>query len=211
MLGAASAPSLPPGEEQMNINAYSPQIIIGACVVVLVVMLLIAWGVGRQRGRLRTAELRRRFGSEYDNAVARYHSRGRAEAALQARIKRVEQYHLRQISADQRRLFLSQWDAIQARFVDHPRGAVTEADELLNTVLQARGYPGSRFEQRADDLSVTHPRLADPYRRAYSITVRAGKNEASTEELRTAMILYRALFDEVSETRTITFPHAEAA
>lgn len=195
----------------MNINAYSPEIIVGACVVVLVVMLLIAWGVGRQRRRRRTEELRRRFGSEYDYALSRYHSRGQAEVALEARLRRVEEYSLRPLVPAERSRLLSEWDAIQARFVDHPRGAVTEADELINNLLVMCGYAGRQFDQRADDLSVTHPRLADTYRRAYGITARAGKNEATTEELRTAMILYRALFDELTQAKTVEIRQAEAA
>jgi hypothetical protein len=192
----------------MNISAYSPQIIIGACVVVLVVMLLIAWGVSRQRGRRRTAELRQRFGPEYDSAVVRYRSRGRAEAALESRLRRVGRYALRPPSQTEYSRFLSEWDAIQARFVDHPRGAVTEADELMNNLLLTRGYPISRYDQRADDLSVHHPRLVDPYRRAYGITVRSAKNEATTEELRTAMILYRAIFDELAQSKTVEIRRA---
>ncbi|HTX76447.1 MAG TPA: hypothetical protein VMD29_09600 [Terracidiphilus sp.] len=195
----------------MNLNTYSPQIIVGACVVVLIVMLLIAWAVGRQRRRRRTQELRRRFGSEYDFALSRYHSRKRAEAALEARVRRVEKYELRPLTPAERSRFLAEWDAIQARFVDHPRGAVTEADELINNLLAARGYPSSRFEQRADDLSVTHPQHVDTYRRAYGITARTGKNEATTEELRTAMILDHALFDELAESKTVPIRQAEAA
>jgi len=195
----------------MSINTYSPHIIVGACVIVLVVMLLIAWGVARQRRRLRSGELRQRFGSEFDHAVVRYNSRRQAEAALEARLKRADGYQLRPLTAEERSRFVSEWDAIQSRFVDHPRGAVTEADELINNLLQARGFPGGRFDQRADDLSVTHPRMADTYRRAYGIAVRSGKNEATTEELRTAMILYRALFDGLAETRTLTIRRSEAA
>lgn len=195
----------------MNLSAYSPQIIIGACVVILVVMLLIAWGVHRQRSRRRTAELRSRFGPEYDDALRHYGSRSRAEAALEGRLKRVDQFEIRQLSATERARFMSEWDAVQARFVDHPRGAVTEADELINTILVARGYPSGTFEQRSADLSVHYPRMIDPYRRANAIVARAGKNEATTEELRTAMILYRALFEDLVQTKTIEMRRAEAA
>ena len=192
----------------MNINAYSPQIIIGACVVVLVVMLLIAWGVSRQRSRKRTAALKRRFGLEYDYALTRYHSRNRAEDALEARLRRVERYQLRALTPEERAQAQVEWDGIQARFMDHPRGAVTEADELIGNVLQIRGCSAGRFDQRADDLSVTQPRLADAYRRAYGITARAGKNEATTEELRSAMILYRAIFDDLVQPNTVEMPRA---
>lgn len=195
----------------MDLNAYSPQIIIGACVVVLVVMLAIIWGVARQRSRRRTAELRTRFGSEYDFAMRQYGSRRKAEDELEGRLHRIERLSLRPISAADRARYLRDWDAIQARFLDHPRGAVIEADELIASLLQARGYPGARFEQRVADISVDYPRLADPYRRANAISVRAGKGDATTEDLRSAMVLYRAIFEELLQTRTIAMPRAEAA
>lgn len=187
----------------MNINAYSPQIILGACVIVLIVMSLIVWGIRRQRGKRRTEDLRLRFGPEYDYAVNRYGGRGRAEAALEARLRRVDHYQLRPPSPNEYHRYLSEWEAIQARFVDHPRGAVTEADELIGSLLLTCGYPAANFEQRADDLSVDHSRLVDPYRRAYAITMRSAKNEATTEELRTAMILYRALFEDLAQAKTV--------
>jgi hypothetical protein len=192
----------------MNLNAYSPQIIIGACAVVLLVMLIIVWGVMRQRDRRRTESLRQRFGPEYDAALTHYGTRRLAEAALVERLRRVERFPLRPLTATERSQFLVEWDAIQARFVDHPRGAVTEADELINSLMQLRGYPGGTFEQRSSDMSVHYSRLIDPYRRAHAITARAGKNEATTEELRTAMILYRALFEELLQSKTVQMQQA---
>jgi hypothetical protein len=195
----------------MNLNAYSPQIIIGACAALLIVTCLVAWGVHRRRSRRRTEDLRTRFGPEYDAAVGHYGSRSRAEAALEARLKRVEHFEIRKLSATERARFMSEWDAVQGRFVDHPRGAVTEADELTNAILTAHGYPSGTFEQRSSDLSVHYPRMIDPYRRANAIVARAGKNEATTEELRTAMILYRALFEELVQSKTVEMRRAEAA
>ncbi|HEY2861657.1 MAG TPA: hypothetical protein VGJ21_24875 [Terracidiphilus sp.] len=196
----------------MNFNTYSPQIVIAAGAIILVVILIVAWAIHRQRSRRRTAALRERFGPEYDAALVRYRSRNRAENLLEARLRHAKQIQIRQLTATERSRFIADWDTIQARFVDHPRGAVTESDELINAILQARGYDGGTFEQRADDLSVYSAKLVDPYRRANAITARAGKNEATTEELRTAMILYRALFDELVQSRTITMPsRADAA
>ncbi|HWG20628.1 MAG TPA: hypothetical protein VG225_08860 [Terracidiphilus sp.] len=192
----------------MNLNVYSPQTIIGACVVVLLVMVAIAWGVKRRRNLHRTEELRRRFGPEYDAAVVQYGSRRKAEAALVARLRRAEHIQVRPLTTTERSRFMAEWDSIQGRFVDHPRGAVTEADELINSVLQARGFPGGVFEQRASDVSVQYPRLVDPYRRANSITVHAAQNESTTEELRSAMILYRALFEELVQSKTVAMPRA---
>ena len=195
----------------MNLNEYSPQIIIGACAVVLMVMVLIAWGVARQRNMRRTTSLLARFGPEYDAAVQEYGSRRKGEAALEARLRRVSGLTLRPLEETERRRFMAEWDGIQARFVDHPRGAVTEADELINSALSARGYTGGRFDQKAADLSVHHARLVDPYRRANAVVVRAGKNEASTEELRSAMLLYRALFEELLQSKTVVMPQTRAA
>ena len=195
----------------MDLNGYSPEMIIGACVVAFVIMLVIAWAIVRQRSRRRTEVLRARFGAEYDVALAEYGSRRKAETALEARLHRVEGLALRPLEEAERLRYLESWDGIQARFIDHPRGAVTEADELINSVLQARGYTGGRFDQRVADVSVNHARLVDPYRRANAIVVRAGKNEATTEELRSAMILYRALFEELLQTKMVTMPRAEAA
>jgi hypothetical protein len=93
---------------------------------------------------------------------------------------------------------------VQSRFIDHPRGAVTEADELVNSLLVARGYPAGGFVQRASDISVHHSALVGPYRLANSITARAGRNEATTEELRNAMIQYRTLFEALLGTSTNT-------
>ncbi len=195
----------------MNLNAYSPQIIFGACTVVLVIMLLIVWGVARQRSHRRTVELRARFGPEYDAVLEEYGSRRKAEAALEMRLRHVQGMTLRSLEEVERRRFLAEWDGIQARFVDHPRGAVTEADELVNSLLTTRGYMGGRFNQRAADISVHHAHLVDPFRRANAIVVRAGKNEATTEELRSAMILYRALFEEFLQTKTVSIERAKAA
>jgi hypothetical protein len=195
----------------MNINAYSPQIIIGACAVVFVVILVISWAIARQMSWRRTAALRARYGPEYGAALREYGSRRKAEAALEARLRHVEGLTLRPLEEVERRRYLTEWDSIQTRFIDHPRGAVTEADELINSLLRARGYTGGRFDQRVVDVSVRHPRLADPYRRANGIVAQAGRNEATTEELRSAMVLYRALFEELLETNVVRMTSAEAA
>lgn len=192
----------------MNLDAYSPQIIIGACVAAFVIMLLIVWGVSRRTSLRRTALLRERFGPEYDVAVREYGSRRKAEVALETRLRHVGALPVHPLDESDRQRFLAEWDGIQARFVDHPRGAVTEADELISSILSARGYTGGRFDQRVADLSVNHARLADPYRRANAMVAKAGRNEATTEELRGTMILYRALFDELLQTKTITMRRA---
>jgi hypothetical protein len=195
----------------MNLNGYSPEIIISGCAAVLIVMLLMAWGVHRQRSRRRTLELRERFGPEYDVALTRYGSRRHAEDALEFRLRRAAHFEIRELTPVERARFSSEWDVVQARFIDHPRGAVIEADELINAILVARGYPGGTFEQRSSDLSVRCPRLIGIYREANRVASRAGNNEATTEELRAALIQYRAIFEELVQTKTIVIKRAEAA
>jgi hypothetical protein len=176
-----------------NIDYSSPAFIIG--VVVVVVLIAAAIAVVVHLEKLKTAKLRSRFGTEYDLAVQEAGSRKKAEEALHARCKRIEHLKIRDLTLAERQRYLAEWETVQARFLDHPRGAVTEADELVNNLLVARGYPVGGFEQRAADISVSHAALVGPYRLANAITMRAGRNEATTEELRSAMIQYRTLFD----------------
>lgn len=180
-----------------TLDLSNPTVVGIICLVVLVIVLAVVWVVTRQRHRSRTEELRARFGSEYDLALREYGSRSKAEAALLDRVNRVHRMTIRPLSEAEHERYLAEWEAVQARFIDHPRGAVTEADELINSILVARGYEGGPFNRRIADLSVNHATLVEPYRRANAVTVGAGKNEATTEELRSAMILYRAIIEEL--------------
>lgn len=67
-----------------------------------------------------------------------------------------------------------------------------------------RGYPTHGFEEKVAHLSVEHGRTLDHYRRAHTISGKAATKEASTEDLRQAMVHYRALFEE------LLAPHGEA-
>jgi hypothetical protein len=170
--------------------------------VVLVVVVLIAVGVFVERRRIRTRALRIRFGSEYDRAVLAHGSAQKAEAKLADRETRVEALKIRDLGVTERERFAAEWGTVQSRFVDHPKAAVTEADDLINTLLEARGYPRASFEQRAADVSVHYPRVMENYRLAHSIAVRLDEVKATTEELRTAMIQYRAIFDDLLQVQT---------
>jgi hypothetical protein len=105
--------------------------------------------------------------------------------------------HIRPIAPGDRARFVESWSRIQARFVDGPGSAVTDADQLLGDVMSTRGYPVSDFEQRAADISVDHPLVLENYRAAHKCAVRQAQGQASTEELRQAMIHYRTLFEEL--------------
>jgi len=170
---------------------------IALAVAALVLILAIVLAAYLQHRKTRTLALKNRFGSEYDRAVVTHGSAQKAEAKLADRETRVEALKIRDLAPAERERFITQWEGVQARFVDHPKAAVTEADDLVNALLLARGYPQTTFEQRAADVSVTYPRVMENYRLANDVAARHGRLEATTEELRTAMIQYRAIFDEL--------------
>ena len=190
----------------MGYNFTTIQLVVAA--VVIVAMILVAVGLYLQRRKARTLAFRNRFGSEYERAVVKHGSAREAEAKLAARENRVGTLTIHELGATERERFVTEWHTVQSRFVDHPKTAVTEADDLINALLEARGYPQASFEQRAADVSVHYPRVMENYRVAHSIAVRLGQSEATTEELRTAMIQYRNIFDDLLqaprqlETRT---------
>lgn len=148
-------------------------------------------------GQRRTRALNEQFGPEYDRTLKSTRDRGRAEAELQKRADRVEQLKIRLLAPEDRRRFEENWQADQARFVDDPRGAVKEADRLVADLMQVRGYPVGDFEQRAADVSVDHPNVVQEYRTAHDIAEREARGEANTEDLRNAMVHYRALFQDL--------------
>jgi hypothetical protein len=117
--------------------------------------------------------------------------------------ERVEKLNIGDLDPMERERFSKQWESVQSRFVDSPRGAAAEADDLVSSLMKIRGYPVSDFDQRAADISVDHPRIVDNYRSAHEIALRVGKDEASTEDLRTAMIHYRSLCEELMQVPTI--------
>jgi hypothetical protein len=166
-------------------------------VAFVVVLALVAATVLSLRKR-RTERLRTQFGdAEYARAVEKDGSRRHAEATLEGRAQRVEAFHLRPLEAADRARFVESWRAVQARFVDGPADAVTEADQLLSDVMSTRGYPVSDFEQRSADISVDHPLVLANYRTAHEIALRQKLGKATTEDLRQAMVHYRTLFEEL--------------
>jgi len=146
----------------------------------------------------RSERLRNRFGAEYDRAVKEEGNQRHAEAQLEKRAERVESFHVRPLAAPDRARFVDAWRGIQARFVDDPAGTVVQADQLLGDVMSTRGYPVTDFEQRAADISVDHPVVLENYRAGHEIALRQAEGKANTEDLRQAMIHYRALFEELA-------------
>jgi hypothetical protein len=185
----------------MNPHLLDPKFIMLAGVVILVIAVLV-W-LYMQRRRSTTVGLRQKFGPEYERAVQKHGSERKAEAKLANRQERVEKLNVRDLDPVERERFSTQWESVQSRFVDSPRGAVSEADDLVSTLMKTRGYPVSDFDQRADDISVDHPLVVENYRSAHHVALRVGANGASTEDLRTAMIHYRSLFEELVRVPTI--------
>lgn len=167
-------------------------------VVAIVVVAGIAWYVASRR-RARSERLQRQFGGEYDRAVRDF-GRKNGEKSLEARRDRVEKLPIRPLEAREAERFAELWRSTQARFVDEPGGALTDADRLVGEVMQARGYPVGSFEARAADVSVDHPQVVANYRRAHTIALKHAHGGASTEECRQALVHYRALFSDLLET-----------
>ncbi|WP_396449053.1 hypothetical protein [Actinomadura sp.] len=147
--------------------------------------------------RSRTARLRRRFGPEYDRTLEKEGGRTAAERELRSRERRHEELELRELDPHRREQYHEQWVRVQERFVDTPEAAVEQADGLVTVVMGERGYPTHGFEEKVAHLSVEHGRTMDHYRSAHAISRRAASKEASTEDLRQAMVHYRALFEEL--------------
>lgn len=148
-------------------------------------------------GQRRTRDLSDKFGPEYDRTLQSMRDRGKAESDLLRRSERVEKMAIRPLAPADRERFEQSWKEDQARFVDDPRAAVKEADRLVADLMQVRGYPVGDFDQQAADLSVAHPHVIDKYRTAHDIAQRDERGEANTEDLRNAMVHYRALFTDL--------------
>lgn len=165
------------------------QVIVTVVLVVAVVLLAVGAYMVIQR-----RSLQQRFGPEYDRAVSEQDSRSAAERELRARERRHAELDITPLSEESREQYSSSWEEIQARFVDEPNQAVGQADELVTRLIAERGYPTQDYEEQLAHLSVEHARTLEHYRDAHDINLRNERGEASTEQLRQALVHYRALF-----------------
>ena len=168
-----------------------------AIIIIALVIVAIAVGTFLYMRRRRSEVLRKDFGPEYKRALDHYGDQSKAEAELAARKERVSKLEIRTLTAEERSRFSDAWKKTQARFVDEPSRAVSDADGLVKEVMRARGYPVGDFEQRAADVSVDHASVVTNYRAAYDIASRNKSGKATTEDLRQAMVHYRSLFEEL--------------
>jgi len=176
-------------------------VVVTILIVCFVVIAVLAFFVVRMR---RSQRLRTRFGPEYDRVVSEAGGVREAEGVLEFREKRRERFSIRPLPPADRTTYRAKWDDVQSRFVDDPKQAVGIADQLVNEVMRARGYPMSDFDQRAADISVDHPVVVENYRAAHNIALRHDRGQADTEDLRRAMVHYRALFEDLLDDRHIT-------
>ena len=163
-------------------------------IAVVVVVLAVVWSAMRAK---RTRALQGAFGQEYDRTVDHAGARRAGERELRDRQKQHEQLDIRPLSPESRDRYVKRWQSTQSRFVDDPRGAVAEADTLVQEVMKERGYPTKDFERRVADISVDHPDLVEKYRTADGIARASERGDASTEDMRHSVRHYRALFAEL--------------
>ena len=173
-------------------------------VIVAVVVIAVIAFLAVQRQRRKSEQLRERFGPEYDRTVSETGKRRSAESELSEREQRRDELDIRPLSDEARERYAGSWRETQERFVDAPSEAVRDADRLVQQVMRERGYPVDNFEQRSADVSVDHPDVVQDYRAAHGISMANEHGEASTEDLREAMIHYRSLFERLLESRSVS-------
>jgi hypothetical protein len=169
-----------------------------AVIILVLVAVAVVIGIAIALKARRSQQLKTRFGPEYGRAVEQTGNKSLAEAKLEKLEKRVQRFKLTPLSVSARAEFCAEWKKIQSQFVDDPKVALTQADELIQRIMTARGYPPSDFEQRAADVSVDHPLVVEHYRAGREISLRRAQGRVTTEDMRQAMIHYRTLFNELS-------------
>ena len=173
-------------------------------IVAIVAVLLIATGAYLVYQKKQSQRLKQRFGPEYGAVVEELGSGAKAEAELKKREKRVERLAIVPLAPAEATRFTQAWISLQGSFIDDPKGVLVQADQLVRELLLKRGYPMADFERRAADISVDHPAVVSNYRAAQLIVARDQRGEADTEELRKAVVHFRALFDELLGVTTAT-------
>ena len=178
----------------------SPTLTIVLIIVVLVIIAAIVYGV--QAGRRK--KLQSTFGPEYDRVVADTGNRTEAEKELREREKRHAELELKELSPESQQRYRAAWEEVQIQFVDNPSEAVGTADELVTRLITERGYPTAEYDELLADLSVEHANTLEHYREAHGISERNAAGQASTEDLRLALVHYRALFADLLGTDPVS-------
>jgi len=182
----------------LEVDGMSTTEVILVCAAAAVVVILIVWALMMHQRRRR---LREQFGDEYDRTVSARGSKRQGERELRERADRHDEMDIRPLSQASRDRFAAEWTTAQSRFVDDPRTALAKADVLVREVMSERGYPIGGFDQRAADLSVEHSDVLGHYRAAHRTADATESGKATTEEMRQAMVHYRALFGALLDDR----------
>lgn len=168
----------------------SPTIVIILIVLALLVAAAVLYAVRAGRRK----QLQNTFGPEYDRVVGDADSRTEGERELREREKRHAELELKPLSTESKARYSVAWEETQIQFVDAPEQAVSTADELVTRLIAERGYPTGDYDDQVATLSVEHARTLGHYRDAHAISERSKGGAASTEDLRQALVHYRALF-----------------
>ncbi len=174
-----------------SFNTQTLALVIAVAVILVGLVAWLAWG------KQQSKRLQQRFGPEYAATVKRLGSKAKAETELKRREKRVARFEIVPLAPEEATRFSQAWTRLQGSFVDDPKGVLIEADRLVRELLLKRGYPVADFELRAADISVDHPVVVNNYRAAQRIVSLDQRGEANTEDLRKAVVHFRALFDEL--------------
>ena len=166
----------------------------GALIGIIIVVIVVVAAIVVASGELRRARMRRQFGPEYDRLAQELGSKKKADAELTARQRRVQALNIHELSPQQQASYSGDWTAVQERFVDTPAEAVSAASTLIWDVMRDRGYPADDRNASLEALSFYHARSLDGYRQVQGLRTET----ATTEELRAAMIRYRALFEDLT-------------
>jgi hypothetical protein len=172
-----------------------------AVIVILVIMGIILAPMFSRRKR--SQNFQDKFGDEYGRTVESAGGEKQAQAEFNNRQKHVDTLKIRPLSVEERERYLATWAAVQSKFVDQPGEATVEANHLVTEVMELRDYPVSDFDQRAADISINYPKLVSDYRAAREIRIKHEQQQATTEELRHALIYYRSLFSELLGAETV--------
>jgi len=179
-------------------------------VIAVAVVAIVLFTVAAITQRRRRAHLVSRFGPEYERTLDDADSRRRAERELRDRESRHDQLELKPLAPAARDRYVQQWGSLQSQFVDHPQVAVAEADSLVSNVMRDRGYPVDDFETKSDLISVDHGDVVEHYRKGHAIYYKTIEGSASTEDLRQAVVAYRALFEDLIRDGVGSEPAAPA-
>ena len=180
-------------------NITNPTLVILGAVVLLVLLVVIGMAMVRQR---RTKRLQGQFGSEYERTLKKMGDRREAESDLEERIAHVNTLNIRPLTAEEANRYALEWQDVQREFVDEPLLSLQKADRLIREVMKARGYPVEDFELRVADISVNYPELVADYRGMHRIAIKEAPDNATTEEMRQAMVHGRTLFENLMRQET---------